>query len=611
MDRREFLSGSVLAATAGLALDACAPESHGIIPILIPEEPFVPGVESWLPSTCFECDALCGIRVRKIDGRLVKVEGDPGDPSSRGGVCARGQALPQAMYHPDRIQGPLVREGERGSGRWTKVSWDEALDRVASEIARARDSGEDPWLGFVTGRLTGTRREMVSRFLAAAGKSRHLHHELFSDGAVRRAHAMATGYDTSFDFDMAQAAYVVSFGAEILESGRSPVRFGRTLAEMRQGRPGRRGKLVMAGPRLSLTAANADEWIPVRPELQLDLALGVASIIIEKGLEDSAFASRSTDFQPFRELLVSRVRPAEVADRTGIPVKRIERLAVELAGHRPAVALAGAVSTTSSLGLPLALAVSHLNALLGAYSDEGLLRPPAPVPGFGRGPLPSRSLAGELQSGGRLPRILFVSDANPAHSLPPGFRLGEGLSRSFVVSFASFPDETLQMADVVLPESMSFERFEDAFPETGSGPWARLSAPLLMRPIYDTRSMPDALIALARRMGRTEMTEAFPWESYEAALRAAWAPAGSWDELLARGGTGTANPEAMSFPTRDRRYWFATEPIASVLGKASAVGRTLHIYPSTAFGDGRSARLPYLQDLADPITGVRWGTVVE
>ncbi|MGH9337057.1 MAG: molybdopterin-dependent oxidoreductase, partial [Vicinamibacteria bacterium] len=133
MHRREFLSGSLFAATAGLALDACAPESYGVIPILIPEEPFVPGEEAWLHSTCFECPAGCGLLVRKIDGRLVKVEGNAEDPASRGGVCARGQALPQAMYHPDRIREPLVRDGDRGRGKWNKASWDEALDRIASE----------------------------------------------------------------------------------------------------------------------------------------------------------------------------------------------------------------------------------------------------------------------------------------------------------------------------------------------------------------------------------------------------------------------------------------------------------------------------------------------
>ncbi len=605
MDRREFLSGGLVAATAGLALDACAPESYGIIPILIPEEPFVPGEESWLRSTCFECEALCGIRVRKIDGRLVKVEGDPEDPASRGGVCARGQALPQAMYHPDRIQGPLIREGERGSGRFTKVTWDEALDRIASELSRGRDEAKVSWCGFLTGDVTGHRDRMVERFLAAMGEGRRLRHVPFDRGPILRAHEIATGHRSLFDFDMSQASYVVSFGAEILESDRSPVRFARALAEMRQGRPGRRGKLVMVGPRLSLTAANADEWIPARPGFELDLALAVSSILLERSLHDSG---AGTGASAFRDFLLAQVKPSDVAERTGVALPRIEKLALELAQHRPAVALAGNASVGSRRGVALALAVSHLNALIGAYSDGGLLRGNAEVPGFASESSGSRSLAGELLSGRALPRVLFVSDTNPAHSLPPGFGFGEALSQSFVVSFASFPDETMQMADVVLPESMSFERFEDALPEFSLAPFARLSGPLLMRPLYDTRSMPDALIALAHRM---EMRESFPEESYEQTLREAWAPLGSWEERLASGGfVGEAALVPVTFATPDRRYRFAIEPLEAALSEASS-GRTLHIYPTTAFGDGRSARLPYLQDLADPVTGIRWGSVVE
>ncbi len=598
MDRREFLNGGVLAATAGLALDACAPEGYGIIPILIPEEPFVPGEESWLASTCFECEARCGIRVRKIDGRLVKVEGDPDDPSSLGGVCARGQALPQAMYHPDRIQGPLLREG----GKWTEISWEDALDRVAAELARARDGAEGAPCGFLIGGANGSRIKIVERFLEAMGEGRLLSHRPFGPAPIAEAHRMATGQGSLFDLDMSQASYVISFGAEILESDRSPVAFARALAEMRRGRPGRRGKLVMVGPRLSLTAANADEWIPVRPGHDLDLAIALSSILIERGLHDSAFTgSRAADFDRFREFLGARARPAEVAERIGVPLARIERIAVELAAHRPAAAIAGYAPEGARRSVALALMVSHLNALLGAYADEGPLR----TPGFEAEGAGVRSLEAEIRSGGALPRVLFVADTNPIHSLRPGVALEEALSRSFVVSFASFPDETMERADIVLPESTSFERFEDSVPELGM--YRRLSGPLLLRPIHDTRSMPDALIALARKMEAP-----LPWESYEQALREAWAPLGSWDELLATG--GWLNPtarEPVVFATPDRRYRFTTEPLEAALGEPVAAGRALHVYASTAFGDGRSARLPYLQDLADPVTGVRWGSVVE
>jgi molybdopterin-containing oxidoreductase family iron-sulfur binding subunit len=359
----------------------------------------------------------------------------------------------------------------------------------------------------------------------------------------------------------------------------------------------------MAGPRLSLTAANADEWIPVRPGHDLDLALALSSVILERGLEDSGFtASRAAELDRFREFLTVNAKPQEIAERIGVPLARIERIALELASHRPSAVLAGYARAGDARSPALALAVSHLNALLGAYSDEGLLRAGEPDEETAE----ELSLAAEIRAGKALPRVLFVDDTNPVHSLPPSLGLEEALSQSFLVSFASFPDETMERASIVLPESMSFERFDDAVPEHGS--YARLSGPLLLRPIYDTRSMPDSLIALARKM---ERVDALPWESYEQALREAWAPRGSWDEILAAGGQAQSALAPVAFTTPDGRYRFATERIESALGAPLAAGRALHVYASTAFGEGRGARLPYLQDLADPVTGVRWGSVLE
>jgi anaerobic selenocysteine-containing dehydrogenase len=630
MDRREFLRGSVFAATAGLALEACGPDPSVLIPILIPEEPFVPGEESFAASVCFECSGACGLSVRKIDGRLVKVEGLPSHPLSRGGVCPRGQAQPQAMYHPDRIPGPLFRNGERGSpsGSWKSVSWDEALERVARELRALQSNGErgtgqDPVLGFVTGEMTGHRAAFVRRFLAAVGRGRHYVHEPFSTAPIRRAHLLATGHASPFGCAMDEAAYVVSFGAELLESHLSPVAFNRGLAEMRRGRPGRRGKLVMVGPRLSLTAANADEWLPARPGTETDVALAVAHVLLRENRHDSGVESASSGWASFRELVLTRTAPADVEKRTGVSAKRIERLARELPDHRPGIVLAGGAAVRMPHGMSLALAVSHLNALLGAYGDEGLFRFGGDALPFAEWPSSAslsqprepRALATSLSEDGALPPALFVCDTNPMHSLPEGFAFGERLrDASLVVSFSSYPDETTRWADVVLPESMSFERFEDSVPDFAPVPMAALSGPLLQRPIHDTRSMPDALLGLAGKLG---LTEAFPWESYESALREAWKPLPiSWDEAVAKGGffPGESASGRRRFATPDGRYHFAFEPLEAALTTAAESSETrvsLHLYPTTAFGDGRSAHLPFLQDLADPITGARWGTVVE
>lgn len=560
MDRRDFLNGSLIAATAGLALDGCAPEASQLIPILVPEEPIVPGVETWIRSTCFECDARCGIAVRKIDGRLVKVEGNPDHPVSRGGLCARGQATPQSMYHPDRLQTPRERQSD---GSFRPISWDDAIAQIASTLRETRD------LSFLTGEMNGHRREIVRRFLRAFGSGRHLVHEAFG--------SVSTGY-----LDIESAGYVVSFGAELLESGHSPVRYGRGLAALRQGRPGRRGKFVMVGPRLSLTAANADEWIPARAGDTLSVVLAIAGVLLRDRLHvDGGF----DDLDRFREL-VAPYEPSETA----------ERIAHEMAEHRPAIAIAGG-------GHALETAVSHVNALLGT---EPLIAAPPPFRPWPAQPGDAPTTATLTRAlDAAPPDVLFVADTNPAYSVPPAFGLDRWLqSIPLRVSFASVLDETAARCDLVLPESMSFERYEDAVPRNAPVPMATLSQPMLVRPLHDTRSMPDALIDIARAAGKEDD---FPWTSYEAALRDAWSGLGtSWDEALGRGGWW--GESAASIAGRGHRFDIdaLTPPPPS-----SSDELELYVYPSMSFGDGRSAHLPFLQELSDPITGVRWGSVVE
>jgi anaerobic selenocysteine-containing dehydrogenase len=563
MDRREFLKGGVFAATAGLALDACAPDASQLIPILIPEEPFVPGEQTWTRTTCFECSATCGIEVRRIDGRLVKVEGNPEHPVSRGGLCARGQATPQAMYHPDRIQTPLEKQSD---GSFAAIGWEEALDRIAAAL------GGDNEIAFLTGAVSGHRREIVLRFLQSFGSTRHLIHDPFG-----------LGNRVVNDVDIETAGYVVSFGAELLESHGSPVRFGRGLASLRQGRPGRRGKFVMIGPRLSLTAANADEWIPARPGDELEIALGVAHVLIREGLHEG---SEAEGFDEFRSL-VEMLEPSAEA----------ERIALEMAQHRPAIAIAGR-------GAALATAASHLNALLGTHTTAVSAPPFAPWPEISGDAAQSTPLSSAL--GDSPPGVLFVADTNPVYSLPSSFEAADWLASIPVkVSFASILDETSAQCDLVLPESMSFERFEDAVPAGAPVPAASLSQPLLVRALYDTRSMPDALIEIAKRSGHDGD---FPWTSYEAALRAAWSSLGSWSQALARGGWwDESQTAATGLPTS---YRFDTSGLVQFDARPRPE-LELHVYPSTPFGDGRSAHLPFLQELADPITGARWGSVVE
>ncbi len=562
MERRDFLTGSVFAATAGLALDACTPGSNQIIPILIPEETFVPGQETWLRSTCHGCGAACGIEVRKIDGRLVKIEGLEDHPVSRGGACAKGQALPQAMYHPDRLREPMLKSAD---GSFEAISWDDAYQRIARTL-----DDQEGGLAFLSGTTTGHKKEIIRRFVAAHRGDHHLVHAPFSyEGGA------------GLPFDLAECNYIISFEAELLESGPSPVGFARSLAEAKQGRPGRRAKFVMIGPRLSLTAANADEWVPVRPGGSIALAAELAKALIEDG-PDSARVLPG--FEAFAES-IAHVEPRPEA----------RRLARELAAHSPAIAI-------TVQGGALAHAVRQLNTLLGATEPTVAPPPFRAWPAISEPAPPETSLESAIETG-YAPELLIVHGTNPLYSAPPSVGFAEWLDGiPLRIAISSFMDETAAACDLMLPESMSFERFEDALaPPFGPASVATLSTPLLVRPLYDTRSMQDILIELSRLTGNEA---SFPWASYEDALREAWAGLDlSWSEAIDRGGWWQRDETSGQT---------APLPLEGLMTTAEeSLELSLHAYPSLAFNDGRGAHLPFLQELADPVTGNRWGSVIE
>src|SRR3954468_6151236 len=149
MKRREFLKVAPTVGAAGLLLDGCG-KPEKLIPLLVAPDEFVPYEEGWVHSVCQTCSAGCGILVRVMQGESIrnvdgqekrvkavmakKIEGDPAHPISRGGTCARGQASVQALYHPDRIQGPLKRTGARGSGQYQSISWKDATQLLATQL---------------------------------------------------------------------------------------------------------------------------------------------------------------------------------------------------------------------------------------------------------------------------------------------------------------------------------------------------------------------------------------------------------------------------------------------------------------------------------------------
>src|SRR5262249_30842847 len=269
-----------------------------------------------------------------------KLEGLAKDPISRGGLCARGQASIQITYHPDRLAQPMKRTGNRGAGDFRPISWDDAIGELVNRLDALAAAGDQKSLAFLTRPRRSRRAALVSEFLTKFGASPPIVFDAMDDGVARRANGISFGREQLPTIDLARSRLVISFGADLLGTWNSPVAQSSGYGEMRQGHPQQRGKLVQVESRMSLTGANADEWVPVKPGTEGVLALGLAYVIIANKLRPSGGGRATAAIDGWWGGLAAYA-PARVEQMTGVPAKRVERLPRELARFQPAAPGAG------------------------------------------------------------------------------------------------------------------------------------------------------------------------------------------------------------------------------------------------------------------------------
>lgn len=243
-NRRDFLKILGIGAAAGMAgCSKTAPER--LEPYVVPPEEVVRGHPAWFRTTCRECPAGCGMEARVREGRVHKVEGNPEHPVSGGGLCARGQAAVQGLYSPDRLRTPLIRDT---AGKLQPASWEQALKAALEGLAKARS------VRVVTGAARGALEELIREWPGA----QHVIYEPVAYEAVREANRQCFGVAGLPVLRFAEARLIVLFSADVLETYVSPVGYARGIQEARRAG----ARILYHGPRLSLTGARADQWIP-------------------------------------------------------------------------------------------------------------------------------------------------------------------------------------------------------------------------------------------------------------------------------------------------------------------------------------------------------------
>ncbi|MHB8876844.1 MAG: hypothetical protein ACYC8T_24370, partial [Myxococcaceae bacterium] len=196
--RRGFFK--VAGGTLAVGMTGCKVLEHGYPEEYWVEQPPVPlegrwaqGEERQVRSVCMQCEGGCGIVVRVVEGRAVKIDGNKDYPTNRGGLCPKGQNGLQVLYDPDRIAGPLEREGKRGEGRWRRISWDEAIAKVAGPLRTLREEGRAHTLAVLGGRYRGHMKPLVQRFLKAYGSPYDIGHESMCAASIELANFLTRG----------------------------------------------------------------------------------------------------------------------------------------------------------------------------------------------------------------------------------------------------------------------------------------------------------------------------------------------------------------------------------------------------------------------------------
>jgi anaerobic selenocysteine-containing dehydrogenase len=604
--RRTFLKTAALAAAAG-ALPGCERQAHRLIPYLLPDDEIIPGVANWYASTCRECAAGCGMLVRVMEGRAKKVEGNPDHPLNQGKLCAKGQASLQGLYNPDRLREPLHRKGHRGAGAFEPIGWDEGLNRVA-EALRGRAA---PIM--ITKPVSGTLSRLLSDFMKALG-GRLYRYAPDAEIPLHAAWRDSVGSDVAPRYDFAHADYLLSFGAPFLEQWLSPVAMGIAFGRMRQGRPATRGRFIQIEPRMSLTGANADRWIPIKPGTEGLLALGIGHVM----LRDDRFTLSKQEKAPWKTFYGS-VDLEEVERATEIPHDLIVRLALDFLSARAPLAIGGGPACAHTNGTISLMAIHGLNILAGKLGHEACVQVFPHADDSAIPWLTERTVIDLVQQHDmEAPGALLLYDSNPLFTMPPSVPIKRLFEQTpFCASFSAFLDESSEWADLVLPDRAMLESWDDHVADTG-GPTIGLSQPVV-RPLYaDTRQVGDTLLDLGRRLG-LDVVHA---STFYDLLRERWrgfldktshddAPdwfEKAWVSHLQQGGwwhEPGRTPHPLAFKPA-HRY----EP-AVLSGDEQSFPFILYPYPSMTIGHGEGANRPWLQELPDTMTSVVWGSWLE
>jgi anaerobic selenocysteine-containing dehydrogenase len=466
-------------------------------------------------TTCaLDCPDTCGLRVTAEDGRVTQIGGDPDHPFTRGFICHKVANYHRRLYSPLRVLFPMRRAGEKDEGKFSRITWDEALDEIAARFRKIiKTDGAEAILPFSYGGSLGiVHRNAGHRFFYRLGASRLL--RTICDPAAMAGWAMTLGKNTSTDLVQAEHSdFIVIWGMNVAATS---VHFVPIVKAARK----RGARVVQIDPYRNRTSHLADEQIMPRPGTDGALALGVMNVLIRENLVDEDFVREFTlGYDALRERVLSEF-PLQRASRiTGIPEEQMARLARDFGRARaPFLRVGFALSRHENGGMAIRT-LACLPALVGAFRKPGggAHHESGPcfefnyerVTGEDEFKPTTREInmvkLGETLLKEQNPPVkaLFVYNCNPAAILPDQNRVREGLRREdlFTVVHEQVHTDTVDFADIVLP-APTFLEYLDLYKSYGHH-YLQIGAPVV-EALGEAKPNWEVFRLLAQRMGFTE-----------------------------------------------------------------------------------------------------------
>jgi len=528
------------------------------------------------------------MHVRCREGRVVKVEGNPDHPVSRGGLCPRGQSAPQGLYDPDRIWHPLKRKGPeapkegpdagaRPLSPFQPLSWSQVIAEVTDALKAAKR------LFIVSDLQTGALAEVMRQFHAAFALPGEVEfYEAFAYEPLRAANERLFGRPVIPRYRLDRCDVILSFGADFLENWISNVEFAWQFSEMHHRPPDYGGELIYIGPRLSMTAANADHFLQV-----------------PAGQESRVAAAILREATGQRTGPVKQTGPIE-----GVSPESIQAVARRFMQAKSGVALGGPVAATGPAAENLAAAVMLLNQAKGSigpainFSQVHALGQTTPAARL-------EQLFADFSRGD----VLIVHNTNPAYSLP---HLREYFKQvDHLIFLGTMINETARLAQWVLPVLSPLEMWGDY------EPWSGIHCLMqpTMGPLHEARHSGDVLLALAESCGQPLQRADRQVRTFCDWLRLRWqqlhselsAPVGFeqfWQQSLQNGGAvATVRREPAPTPQNQGP---APEPTAQATQELH-----LWLWPSILLFDGRLANRGWMQEIPERMSTLTWGSWVD